>query len=114
MIPAIAPTLIKLFFTPEFHDAILALRITSVSIILIALSRVYGTNYMIIEGFEKELRNITFRGTIIGFLISFPLVYYLNFIGAALTLTITQAIMAFTIMNKAVKIKKNKQQAITL
>ena len=110
----LAPTLIKLFFTPEFHDAILALRITSVSIILIALSRVYGTNYMIIEGFEKELRNITFRGTIIGFLISFPLIYYLNFIGAALTLTITQAIMAFTIMHKAVKIKKNKQQTITL
>src|SRR5690554_3905117 len=56
----VSPLLIKLFFTPEFYAAILVLKISSISIFLVALSSVYGTNYLLIRGFEKELRTITF------------------------------------------------------
>lgn len=102
-----APILIKWFFTPEFFHAILALRITSISTFLVALSTVYGTNYLIVQRFEKELRNITFICAIIGFIISFPLVYYFEFIGAALTLTLTQGILGISIMYKALKVKSH-------
>lgn len=103
-----APLLIKLFFTAEFYDAIPVLRIMSFSIIFLSLSNIYGTNYMIIQGYEKQLRNITFISSIVGFALSFPLIYYFDFIGAALTITLTRGILGITIMIKAKKIKKEK------
>lgn len=112
---ALAPILIDLFFTVDFYPAIPILRLTSISTFLVALSRVYGSHYLIIKGYEKILRNITFTCTIIGFIISFPLVYFLNVLGAALTLTITQAILGVFIMIVAKKKKnyeKNHQKSI--
>lgn len=106
-----APILIKFFFTSEFYDAIVALRISSISILLIAIDNIYGQNYMIVLGYEKELRNITFRVSVIGFLISFPLVYYFDFIGVVVMLTIIQFISAIAVFRKARQIK-NKHSKI--
>lgn len=102
-----SPYLIKFFFTEEFHKAILVLKISSVSIFLIALSHVYGTNYLIIKGYTKELRNITFVYSILGFLIAIPSVYFYSYIGANITLVTIQGLLGFTIMLKALKIQKN-------
>lgn len=104
----LAPILIKLFFTAEFYDAIWVLRIMSLSIIFLSLSNVYGTNYMIIEGYEKQLRNITFVSSLIGFALSFPLIYYFDYIGAALTVTLTRGILGLSVMIRARSIKGNK------
>lgn len=105
-----APILIKLFFTEEFYDSIVILRIMSIGIFFIALTVIFGTNYLIIVGREKQLRNITFCCSIIGFITSFPLIYYFKFIGAALTITITRGILGISIMLKAKKIKKTQSQ----
>lgn len=105
----LAPFLIKAFFTPEFKDAIIALRITSISTLLVTLSRVYGTNYLILQGYEKELRNVTLRATVVGFIISIPLVYYFNYIGAAITLTATQLVLGLSVMFKAKKVKRENE-----
>ena len=102
-----APLIIKIFFTEEFYNAITVLRIMSISILFLTLSSVYGTNYMIIQGYEKQLRNITFVSSLIGFAISFPLIYFFDYIGAALTITITRGILGFTIMYTATKLKNN-------
>lgn len=102
----IAPYLIKFFFTEEFYEAILILKISSISIFLIALSQVYGTNYLIIQGYTKTLRNITFMYSIVGFTISFPLVYMYSYIGAAITLVSIQFLIGFTVMFKALSIQK--------
>lgn len=100
-----SPLLIKYFFTEDFYDSILVLRMLSISIIFLSISNVYGTNYLIIQGYEKPLRNITAISSIIGFVISFPLIYYYSYIGAALTICITRGILGFSVMYKAVKIK---------
>ncbi|MBO7523053.1 MAG: polysaccharide biosynthesis C-terminal domain-containing protein, partial [Bacteroidales bacterium] len=102
-----APLLIKLFFTEEFYDSIAVLRIMSIGIFFLALTVIYGTNYLIIMGKEKQLRNITFSSSIIGFAMSFPLIYFFNFIGAALTITITRGILGIRIMLRARKIKNS-------
>ncbi len=102
-----APYLIKLFFTEEFYEAILVLKVSSISIFLIALSQVYGTNYLIIQGHAKTLRNITFIYSAIGFIISFPLVYKYSYIGANITLVSIQFLIGFTVMLKALRIQKN-------
>lgn len=101
-----APLLIKLFFTPEFYDAITVLQIMSFSIFFLSLSNIYGTNYMIIQGYEKQLRNVTFVSSIIGMALSFPLIYCFDFIGAAITITLTRGILGTSIMWNARRIKK--------
>lgn len=100
-----APLIIRLFYTSEFHKAILILRIMSISILFLSISNIYGTNYMIITGHEKSLRNITFVTSFIGLVMSFPLIYFYDYIGAAITVTLTRGIMSLSIMSKAKKIK---------
>lgn len=93
-----APVIIKLFYTPEFYPAIDILRVVSFSILFLALIDVYGKNYMIIAGYERELRNITVVWSIVGFILAWPLIYYFDFIGAALTITITRVLLGISIM----------------
>ena len=69
------------------------LRITSVALYFIMMSSVYGTNFLIIRGFDKKLRNVTIVASIIGFIISFPLVYNFSFIGASLTFLISSMLL---------------------
>jgi len=101
-----APFIIKLFFTPEFYEAILVLQISSISVFLIGLSAVYGTNYLIIKGYEKSLRNITIIYSLIGFIVSIPLVYNFSYLGAVVSLVLIQALMGFSIMFLAKKVKE--------
>lgn len=102
-----APLLVKIFYTSEFSNAISVIRITSISLIFLAIGNIYGTNYLIIIKKEKQLRNITLVSSIIGFIISFPLIYRYNVIGAALVVTITRGILGIMTMYHAKKIIKN-------
>lgn len=101
----LSPLLIKLFFTPEFISSIIIMKIMSISLFFLMLSDVYGTNYMIIQGKERKLRNITLICSLIGFAISFPLIHYFDYIGAALTVTITRGLLGFSSMFYAKKLQ---------
>lgn len=101
----LAPWLMKIFFTHEFQEGVYVLRIIAVSGIFLTLSDVYGTNYLIIIGKERVLRNITMIVSVIGFILSFPLIYYFSFIGGALVIGITRTLLGGTIMLKALQYK---------
>jgi PST family polysaccharide transporter len=103
-----APLIIHLFFTPEFVEAIIVMRILAVSLLFMALSNIYGTNYMIIQGHERRLRNITMATSLIGFCIAWPLIYYYGFVGAAITIAATRALLGVFITLTALKIKRNE------
>lgn len=105
-----APLIIKLFFTEEFYSAIIVLKIMSLSIVFITMINVYGVNYMILKGREKELKNITFFCSILGLLFAIPLIYNFDYIGAAVTITLTRAILGLTIAYKAMLIKKSYEK----
>ncbi len=101
-----APLIIKLFFTSEFYSAILILRIMSFSIFFMALGNIYGTNYMIIRGYEDRLRNITLICSVIGLILVFPLIYFYNVIGAAIVITFTRMLLGIIIMIEAKRIER--------
>lgn len=105
-----APLIIKLFFTEEFYSAIIVLKIMSLSIVFITMINVYGVNYMILKGREKELKNITFCCSVLGLFFSIPLIYNFDYIGAAVTITLTRAILGLTIAYKAMSIKKSYEK----
>ena len=99
----LAPYFISFFYTDSFEAAVLVMRLMSVSIFLIALIRTYGINFLIIKGLEKELRNITIFGSIFGFIISLPLIYFYSYIGAVITIIVAQSILGLGFYFKAKK-----------
>lgn len=100
-----APFIIDIFFTEEFTNAVIVLRIISLSIPFSTLINVYGVNYLIQQGQEKILRQITVGVSLIGILISIPLIYFFSWIGAALTLALTRSMLGISITAKARKLK---------
>lgn len=107
-----APLLIKLFFTPEFYDAINVLRILSLVLIFITIDSVYGVNYLIVRGFDKQRRTICLICSIVGCVIAVVLVYYYSYIGKAVSLVIANAILSIVSMIYAIHIKisfRNKE-----
>ena len=89
---AFAPFIISIFYGESFKESIDVLRITSISVFFYTLIQVYGINYMLTTGLDKELRKITTIASILGMLISVPLVYYFSYIGASLTFLISYSL----------------------
>ncbi|NHH89278.1 flippase [Pseudoalteromonas sp. MB47] len=100
-----APILIELLLTEEFHSAVNIVRISAFSIIFLSFRNIYGTNYLILHGFERESRNIILFTSIFGFLIAFPLIHYYGYLGAALTATLTHALQGGCMYRKAKKVE---------
>ena len=94
----LSPWLIHTFFTAEFEGAVSVLRIMAVSVIFLSLNDIYGTNYMVLRGYEKQLRNITVISSLIGFAMAFPCIHYWGYIGAAVTITATRGLMGVLTM----------------
>lgn len=88
-----APWLIKFFFGNDFSESILVLRITAPAIFFVNMCSVYGTNYLIVNGYDRIMRNITLVSSIIGFAIAFPLIFCFKYIGAAIVYTTASFIL---------------------
>lgn len=89
----LSPWIISILLGPDFSDSVPVMRILSISVIFLAMSFTYGTNYLIINHKEKALRNLTFASSIIGMFISIPLVYCFSYIGAAITVLICRGLL---------------------
>lgn len=100
-----APQIISVFLTDAFTESINVTRIMAVSIIFLSISNIYGTNYLILINQERLLRNSTVVASIIGFVISIPLIYYFDYIGAALTICITRGLLALFTWRASLKFK---------
>ncbi len=104
-----ASLIIEFFFTEEFSDAIMVLQIMSLSILFLAISNVYGTNYLIVTNHERELRRLTTWVSVFGFIMALVLVYNFSFIGAAITITVTRGLLG---LGSMVLVKKLRNQTI--
>lgn len=102
----LAPLIIKLFFTPEFEPAVVVLQLMAVSLIFLSLSNIYGTNFLIIRGYEKQLRNITLICSLAGFISAVPLVYFAGFIGVAINVLFARVMLGVGTMLYAKRVAK--------
>lgn len=106
-----SPWLMNLFYSPEFYMGVVVLKITSISGVFMTISFMYGSNYMIIMGYERDFRNITFVSSFIALILGIILIYYYSFIGAAITITFARILLGVGYYIKVRKIKnkmKNK------
>lgn len=100
-----APLIIHVFFTKEFDTAIMVLRIMSISLVFLAMSNAYITNWLIVKGYERDARRITVLASLVGFVLAVPLVYFYSFIGAALTVMLSRGLMGLGGYMRVVKLK---------
>ena len=101
-----APLLVDIFLSPEFSASVWVIRIRAISIVFYAISNVYGKNYILLLHKDRLLRQISVRCSLIGFVIAWPMVYYFEYIGAALTVTISLALIAIYSYIEARKLMK--------
>lgn len=104
----LSPWIVRIMLGSEFENSIVVMQILSVSVVFLAMSYTYGTNYLIIHHKEKPLRNLTITSSIIGMCASIPLVYYFSYIGAAITVSFCRGLLGIGSYVIARSIMKNK------
>ena len=87
--------LIKIFYTSEFKDAAIVIRIMSIAPFFLFLMNTYGTNYLVLKGKEDILRNIIVFCSIGGFVLAWIAILKFNYIGVAITVTVVWGIRGF-------------------
>lgn len=100
-----APLLIKIFFGEDFNESVFVLRLISVSFLFLTMQSIYGSNYLLIIGREKLMRNITIFSSIVGFVMAFPLIYYFSYIGAAIVFSFSNVLLGILTMFYAIRFK---------
>ncbi len=105
----LAPLIIHKLFPADFDGAIITLRIISISLVFLALNNVFGTNFLILKGYERKMRVITLWTSITGLIIGIPMVYYWSYVGVALTVTLSRGILGFWSMFEAKKIQRQEK-----
>lgn len=109
----LAPQIINILLSNEFANSVVVLRILAISLFFMVLSNTYGTNYLIIVHKDRELRNITIICSVIGLLLSYPLVKFYSYIGAALVVFISRFLLGITIYLYARKCKEETKKKIS-
>ena len=100
-----APLLFKIFYADEFEAGIIIMRILSASIFFTNLTSVYGTNYLILLGEERILRNIVLIASIVGLLLLIPTIHFGGYIGAAFLTVGINAAIGISVLIKSLKLK---------
>lgn len=103
----VSPWLIKIMLGDEFEKSVIVMQILSFSVVFLAMSYTYGTNYLIIHHEERALRNLTFVSSLIGMCVAVPLVYHFTYIGAAITVLLCRGLLgvgSFVLAKKFMRI----------
>lgn len=106
---ALAPFVVHIMLGEEFEGSIIIMQILALSLISLAISNTYGTNYLIIHHQEKPLRKATSIASVIGMTIAIPLVYYFKAMGAASVILFCRTLLATS--SYALARKHMKRQA---
>lgn len=102
----LAPLLIGFFYTEEFLPAVSLLQFMAISIIFMSMNSIYGTNYLVLKGKERLMRNITISVSVLGFFTAFPLIYFYGYWGAAVNIVSAQCVLGLSIRYAAINIMR--------
>ncbi|MCU7567231.1 oligosaccharide flippase family protein [Riemerella anatipestifer] len=85
----------------------------SLGIIGIAMYNIYGTNYLIIKRKDKLVMKNTFLVSVVGFVLSFPLIYSFEIMGGALSLSFSRFFLGVGVVYLYHKLKKKNENSYT-
>lgn len=102
--------LILLFYGEDFLSSVPIMRLLSITLIFLALNSIYGTNYLLVNNYDKLFRNLTISASFVGFVIVFPLIKNYGYWGAAVTYIVSTLLIGVFPMVAAMHIKRRKSQ----
>lgn len=82
--------LVHYILGPQYIDSVNTLRILSMLPLIVIVSNIYGIFGMISFGYQKIFSKILVHSAILDLLIVFPLIYWLQAEGAAITMVLTE------------------------
>lgn len=100
-----------IFWYLEIHttEFFFVLPILMIGVFCIALYDVFGVNYFISRGMYKVVMRNTVTASVVGFVLSLPMIYLFGIYGAAANLTISRSMMGVGMCRKyLIMNKKNK------
>lgn len=101
-----ANTLVKIFYTPEFTDAVWVIKILSIAPFSLFLMNTYGVNYLVLVGKDRLYRNIIIVYSVIGFVLTLFVTPKWSYVGMAFTITTIWLLRGVTTFIFAVKHKR--------
>ena len=102
----LAPLIINVLMGDEFEGSVDVFRILVLSLIFLSISNTYGTNYLIINHQERNLRNSTMFFSVIGMLMAIPLIKNYTYLGVAMTILICRFFLGASAFLLAVLYKR--------
>ena len=72
------------------------------------MTHIYGVNYLILQGKDRQLRNITFLASLTGMIIAYPIISVFDYLGAAMVVAVTRMLLGCSILYYANKLKKQQ------
>lgn len=101
-----ADLIVKIFYTDDFADSSVVIKIMALSLIFLFLTNTYGTNYLVLIGKDHILRNIIIICSVLGFILSWIIVPKFSYLGVAITITSVRGIIGICTLYYAKKAKK--------
>ena len=92
----------------EWKEGFIILLILAIGMIGIALYDLFGMNYFIVHRMDKLVMRNAIWASCIGFVLSFPLIYYYGIIGAAINLSLSRWLMGGGLYYKYLTIKSKQ------
>ncbi|GIJ93918.1 hypothetical protein CAPN002_11360 [Capnocytophaga stomatis] len=90
----------------SYEDAFLILVILSCGLIGYSLSNIFGLNYFIVYRHDKLVMQNTLIASLIGFVLSYPLISYYSILGAAINLSLARCVMGGGLYYKYLSVNK--------
>lgn len=107
LLPIIFSKLIFFYLNIKSEDSFEILVILCLGIFFVSLYDIFGVNYFIIKREDKIVMRNTVFASLLGFVLSFPLISYFGIIGASVNLTFTRGLMGGGLLYKYIG-HKNK------
>lgn len=89
-----------------YENAFWVLLILVIGLFGYTLANIFGLNYFIVHRQDRLVMKNTIRASVIGFLLAFPLVYFLGILGAAINLSFSRWMMGGGLYLKYLKKKE--------
>ncbi len=106
LLPIVANPLVFWYLDLDYDNSLIILTILSLSLIGYTVYDIYGLNYFIIHRKDKLVMNNTVLSSLLGFVLAFPLIYFFNILGAAISLMIARFLMGGGVLIKYLKTEK--------
>ncbi|MCG3813616.1 flippase [Photobacterium damselae] len=90
-----SPIVVDILFGVKYSDSVVVLRILSIIPVIVGLSNIFGVQTLLTCGYKKDFSKILMYSGVVNLILIVPACYYFSYMGAAVTVVITEVFVTF-------------------